>query len=299
MQIEPNTTLPLLYKITDPALFSTTYYVRAVVRDTLTDTTLATINLTRSSDGKRYTETTPAPGDPTGLGRHIDITVSVYSDSGYSSYAEGLPEHLDKYVVKAAQTSFGGSGSGEEIDYKKIEKIVDNVVEERLASIPPQNIKPILSAINETRNAVEAIEIPKVKIPPPQFDPILRHMEKVSTESEQRIAGRIDGIHIPEPEKIEWAPVLDKLEDILGKTERHLLSFKTNIKDNIKEWGEKSQQTTKDIFEDHSVLLSKLLKALDKIFSGALMQGLEEMRKTDNELPKKRLPRNLLSKYFQ
>ena len=159
MQVEPQTTLPLVYKINDPALFANTYYVRAVIRDTLSGTTLETINLTRSSDGSRYTGQTSAPADGAGTGKHIDITVSVYSDSGYTTYVDGLAEIIDKYVIKAQAVSFGGSG-GANIDYQKIKEIVVKVVDEKLGekeTVEDEGVdlSPVISEIQSLKKIIK------------------------------------------------------------------------------------------------------------------------------------------------
>lgn len=192
MQTEPQNPIPLVYKITDPLLFSTTYYVRAIVRNSLTGDTLNTVNLTRNSTGTRYTGQVNAPADPTGLGLHIDITISSYSDSGYSTYADGLPEVLDKYWVRSAPQSFGGFSSGSDVDYKKIKEIVKAEISSILTPIS-DNIKSLLS-----RKGVNSLEKE------------LKNINKIVLNIEQCMTSEADDSE-EEDKPMDFSPILTAL----------------------------------------------------------------------------------------
>lgn len=131
-QLQPREKIPLVYVIGDTADI-TGYFVRAVMRDSLTGTVLATKDLVQDATlTRRYTGVINAPQDNTGRGRWIDITIGVYSDSGYSSYASIYPEQNYTAVVQerisaallaAGATSHEAPLGGEDFDYKRIQKM--------------------------------------------------------------------------------------------------------------------------------------------------------------------------------
>ncbi len=139
---------------------ATTYYVRAVVRNSITGAILKTINLTADvSDPRRFTKVYEVPADVSGLGFYIDITSSVYSDSGYTTKATTYGDELESYLVYD-RTQKGGGG-GADVDYKKIEKILLQTMKP-LIDRKEIDLGPVLSEIRGVMSAVDAIEIPEL-----------------------------------------------------------------------------------------------------------------------------------------
>lgn len=176
MRLEPDSQLILVRGLEDHT-DSTTYYVQAVIRDSLTDALIDTVNLVDKGN-RRFSKSWHVPPDPTGQGRDILITFTVYTDSGYSSKATTYGEKFDDHRIEHAPKN-GGGGGGVDIDYKKIQKMVDGAV----------------------------ANIPKTK-PVPTKEPNLTPI----SDSLQAILSEIRGIDIPKPDKLNLTPLMGKFD---------------------------------------------------------------------------------------
>lgn len=185
IQIRPSSTFPIVRQIADPT-DSATYYVRAVVRDSISGVTLDTVNLV-DQGGQRFTYNYPAPQDGSGFGRYIDVTTTVYSDSGYTTRTGVYADENQTYVVKEYTGNLGGAGSGgSDINYKKIRALLKEVIDEQ-----------------------EKVEMPEM---PEQKD-----LMPAIVALESRIVGAISALPKPEkPEKIDLAPVLEKIDEAIN-----------------------------------------------------------------------------------
>lgn len=165
IQISPQETYPIVYKLSDPNE-TDTYYVRAVVRNSVTGAILQTVNLTDLGSG-RFSESVQAPNDPSGLGLYIDVTVTVYSDSAYTTKNQKYSDVLYPYLVQTRinhSTAGGGGGlvvnakEGQTgIDYEKIKQMLL----EALDGLPkdtkqPVDITPIMQGIHALMTHIEA-----------------------------------------------------------------------------------------------------------------------------------------------
>jgi len=163
IHITPHGSFPIVRQLEDVS-DTTTYYVSAVIRDSGTGNTLATVQLTDNGD-QRFTYNYPVPADPSGNGRYIDITTIVYSDSGYTTRA-GFADENETYLVKQDNVHLGGGG--ETVSYPEIRKIIKQELE-KLDIPQPQkmeDLRPTLKSMedklrNEINTAVSGIEIPK------------------------------------------------------------------------------------------------------------------------------------------
>src|SRR5437879_3576262 len=102
---------------------SSTHYVQAVVRNVKTDTLIDTVQLTDQGN-RRFSKKWQVPADPTGLGFWILITSTVYTDSNYTTKDANYGERFEEHFIEARQHNHGGGGS--DIDYKKIEKLMQD-----------------------------------------------------------------------------------------------------------------------------------------------------------------------------
>lgn len=186
LSIRPGSTFPIVRQIADPT-DSATYYVRAVVRDSVTGDTLATVNLTDQGN-QRFTYNYTAPSDGSGLGRYIDVTTTVYSDSGYTTRTGIYADESQTYMVKENEVHLGGGGSVD-VDYKKIRTIVKELLDEQ-------------------EDDTEEVETPEA---PEQED-----LKPVLSALETRILSAIGGIKIPQPERVDLAPVTDKVDESIN-----------------------------------------------------------------------------------
>lgn len=125
MQISPNSFIPVSYSTTIPG-DTTLYYVRAVLRDTQSSNILQTLNLTNvSSTPNRYTGNFNPVSDASGLGRPVDITITVYTDSGYTTPSNNYQITQYNYVVLQPWIANLGMGGGLNIDYEKLQNMFD------------------------------------------------------------------------------------------------------------------------------------------------------------------------------
>jgi hypothetical protein len=147
---------------------ATTYYVRAVIRNSRTDELIATVDLDDSGDGLRFIKQWQVPADPSGQGFYIDITTSIYTDSGYTTKTTKYYDEYDTYLIAERMNpllGYGGGG-GSDISYKKIEEIIRKVVkeipEQEKISIPETDLVPVLESILDVKLAIR--DIPKVDL---------------------------------------------------------------------------------------------------------------------------------------
>lgn len=124
-------------------------------------------------DGHRFTYNWQVPSDSSGAGHYISITTSVYTDSGYTTKAENYADVYSIYLVQERMNPIlAGGGGGADIDYKRVRKIVEEVVSAKVADIPkPEpvelpniNLQPVLNTLSGLRNDIQAIDIPKVDL---------------------------------------------------------------------------------------------------------------------------------------
>ena len=218
---------------------STTYYVRAFIRNAKTDALLATLNL-EDKGSQRFTKTWQVPQDPTGLGFYITITTLVYTNSGYTTLSTTYGSEQHEFLIQDRINPFLGVASPD-IDYKRIKKIVEEVIKQiplpkdpekfdyqtltrgfervitRLNAIhlPETDLRPIQSQLeafieqlNDLKALIEAIEIPHTNL-----SPLISAIEGIEIPNMsvelQDLRETIKGIKQPELE-----PLSLKLESI-------------------------------------------------------------------------------------
>jgi hypothetical protein len=167
--------------VSDPS-DTATYYVRAVVRDSVSGAILATLDL-EDKTGQRFAYNYVAPADRSGQGKYIDVTTTVYSDAGYTTRTGIYADENETYLVKSDTQLGGGFGMGEGVSYKEIRKIIKEELEK-----------------------IEMPEMPEMK----EAKDLTPEMQAMET----RIMGRIDAIEIPRPERVDLNPILAGLDEI-------------------------------------------------------------------------------------
>lgn len=125
MQLSPNSQIPVSYTTSLPGDV-TLYFVQAVLRDTQSGKTLQTLNLTNvSSTPNRYQGLFNPVSDPSGLGRAVDITISVYTDSGHTTLSNNYQILQLNYTILQPWIQNLGTGGGMNIDYVKLQNMFD------------------------------------------------------------------------------------------------------------------------------------------------------------------------------
>ena len=106
---------------------TTTYYVKAVIRDLRTNIILDTLYLTDLGNG-RFSKTWNVPQDGQGFGRQIEIEKTVYEDSAYTIPSGLYGRWLDEYTIfnlaNRLPSTGGYGGHGTQVDYKEITTII-------------------------------------------------------------------------------------------------------------------------------------------------------------------------------
>lgn len=119
------------YKINNPS-DSSTYYVRAVIKNSVSGATLATLNLT-DNGSKYFSYTWTTPPDMSGTGLQVTIFKTVYTDSGYTTESEIYGTTVENYIVRDVATRNLQTGaSGKSLGKKDIEEVVQKVLSESL-----------------------------------------------------------------------------------------------------------------------------------------------------------------------
>jgi hypothetical protein len=186
LQLQPQTSFTIVRQLGDHTDLNT-YYVRAVVRDSVSDSILQTVNLTNKTSG-RFKGDYITPADRLGFGVYIDITTSVYTDSGYTTKSSSYSDENETYLVQdRILKSNGGSGIG-------IRDIKDAMSSE-LAKVVPKI----------TPKKTKDITIPQPINYSKEFSSIFTALSS--------IAGLVSKIEMPSKEKVELEPVLNAISD--------------------------------------------------------------------------------------
>lgn len=201
---------------------STTYYVRAVVRNSLTDAIIPInglnyVNLT-DKGSRRFAKTIQVPPDVSGLGLFIDILTAVYTDSNYTTRSDHGDE-LEQYLVFDRFKNHGGGGGSTDVDYKKIDKMLDRVIK-AIPKASELNLEPVLSGLQEIKAEIKAIDIPE----PEKLDntPVIAAIK----QSQEVIVKAIDDKEVTEVPDItttlervleheqDLSPIINKIEEV-------------------------------------------------------------------------------------
>jgi len=205
---------------------STTYYVQATVRNSIDDTVLKVINLTNTGNN-RFKSAYEVPADVSGLGFYIDINTSVYDDSGYTTKAASYSDENETYLVFDRIVRPGGSGGGSDVDYKKIQKMLDAFVK-KFPEIPKVDMQPIMDAIAGVGEKVDEIDIPEAETVElkPVLDAISGAKETIlQAIDEKEVTDTPDMqpvLDAVEEKKIDLSPLEDKIDGIQSTLEGYI-----------------------------------------------------------------------------
>lgn len=182
MNPRPQTQIYITYVIPNPSEAST-FFPQAVVKNTKTGATVATVNLTQDANNSlRYTGSFMAPADSTGDGYYLDVITTPYTDAGHTAASQNYWAATNQYFVYQAPSNYGGG-------YMELTpKVVREIVEENIRSIKfpepqkitfpefpeipapvPVDLKPVLARLTELEKAHGALA--KVIADQPQFEP--------------------------------------------------------------------------------------------------------------------------------
>ena len=204
MQISPQQKFVISHQLAS-AFDEGTYYVQAVVRNAITDTVIDTINLTHKGN-QRYTADWYPPADPTGRGLEITMTVSVYTDSGYSTLSTVYATSHETHIIQERyNTSMLMGSGGSDVSYKKIQDIVRDELEKQDFSEIKLAIQSVLSGFSDFKEKVDRTITKKIDV----------EVNVSEIKKEMRaLLDAVQSIKIPEQKEVNFKPILSSLENI-------------------------------------------------------------------------------------
>lgn len=223
MQISPNSAIPAAYTASLPD-DTTLYYVRAVLRDTATSAVLQTLNLVRvSATPNRYTGAFNPVSDPSGLGRAVDVTVSVYTDAGYTTLSPNYQILQTSYVVlQPFIANLGNGGGGSNVSYERIAETVLAVIAAEKGKGGENMSEEILQHLRD--NGPESVDYERVEN---AIQDGIRVNGEGRSNDMQGIVGAVENLVSNTKKHIETegAKHSETLVKMLGRIENLLLTF--------------------------------------------------------------------------
>jgi len=190
-EIRPGFILPIVKQLQNTTE-TDTYYLRAVIKDTVKGTVLKTVNLTDEGSYRfRYDWSVPSFSNET----YIDISVTAYTDSGYTQISSYYGTWTEQYVIRN-QVNFGGGG-GSGLSYSDIERIIKaEIAKIKIPEYKETDLTQVLAILSEL--AKKNVDL----------SPLLSAIETNKANLEKRI----DGIRMPE---LDTKPIIDALGENL------------------------------------------------------------------------------------
>lgn len=253
MQINSSEKFPIVRKLSDPSDTST-YYVQAVIRNSITGDTIGTTNL-EDTGGQRFVALYVAPTDVSGQGLWIDVVTKVYSDSGYTTQDTIYADETETYLVQERfnhnlANQFGGP-VGPDIDYKKIKKIVDEAIG------TPKEVD--LSQVNNKLDVIES-KIKPIEIPKSDFSSIVNAITDIKSYLKS----------VPGIDKVDFTSVISKIDELKSEIEEREMEKDSRMEEREMERkgnGEKSQEDKKKYHEELKGEIKKLSDRMEEISS--------------------------------
>lgn len=213
MNILPQSTLRIVRQLSDTS-DSGTNYVQAVVKNSATSAVLDTINLT-DEGSQRFTGSYFTAPDASGNGYYLDITTTVYTDSGYTTINTNYARETHTYHVYQEMMHFGGGGV--EVNYDKIRRLIkEELAAQEKMEIPEQrDLTPEMLGMERrikeaVQQAISGIQFPaQVK---PDLDRVIRDVNSKVDEAINTMLIAVDQKEVT-PET-DLMPVMQAIENL-------------------------------------------------------------------------------------
>lgn len=268
-EIRPGYVKPIVRTLQNTAE-SATYYCRAVIKRSDTNTVLTTVDLVDNGSFRfTYNWTVPSFSNET----YIDIAVTAYTDSGYTQISEYYGTWVEQCVIRN-QVNFGGGG-GSGIGYSDIEKIVERIVKKEIASIkfPEQkevdlsdvlllltnlnrkniDFEPIIKIIKDSQKSIED----KLKFPETDIKPVIDALGD-NLEAIRSLESSINN------DKTAIEGVLNRQIEATDKQEEITNKMKKYFADDMEEVKEKLEETNKRIGQIGVIVTKPLINDEDE-----------------------------------
>lgn len=251
--LNPQSSFPIVRQIANH-LDSTTYYVRAVVRNADGDI-IDTVNLA-SQGSQRYQSRYRVPVDSSGQGAYISIITSVYTDSGYTTKSPNYGDEENTYLVFDRVLSGRGGGGGAVINQvggagKLDSATIRRIVAEEIKKSQPEEteevedieevdvVGPKLEAISATLSNLQATidQIPKDNTV--DLTEIKQGLEAVNTAiRDKEVTPKTELEPVLEAVDRVAVDVLDQVENLRqfvdGVESKLIESINESVKENLK-----------------------------------------------------------------
>lgn len=221
---------------------TTTYYVQGVVKNSTTGVVIKTINLT-DKGGQRFEGNFQLPADTLGTGLHIDITTSVYTDSGHIIYSQLYTIDNAVYIIRDTSRwgVGGGNSSGSSTDYKIIKKLLDEAVASIVIPIMPEIKETDLTGILKSLKSLEKKLIDVISSSTIPLNGQILTLEKGLHEKIEEVSSVIK--NRAEFKETDLSPLVDKMEEHKENVITHVATHFKFVKDEI-------QRNKDDIFNE-------------------------------------------------
>lgn len=222
MQLHPREKFVITRQLQNPYI-TDTFYVRAVIRNSRTGTTIDTLDLVDQT-GQRFTKEWLVPADPSGLGFYISIVTSVYDDSGYTTKTQNYGDEETTYLVQDRYIWNPNYPVGADIDYKRIKKMIDDAVKNIV--IPPPLEQKIVTV---TKEVVKEVRVPEVKVVETlksvDLGPVLKAIAVVGKKVDDK-----EVTEVPEQEKVDFSEVIGRIESSSSELSKKIDNLKVEVK---------------------------------------------------------------------
>lgn len=269
MELQPGKNFTIVRQLGMPGDVAT-YYVQAVVKNSSSGAVITTVNLT-DNGSQRFTGSFQVPADTSGQGTNIDITTTVYTDSGYTTQSNIYTIDNAAYLIfdrlLPRSVAVGGFG-GDSTDYQRIQKMIDGAIKKivipEAKEMKETDLSPVLSSVDTMKSAIAGVLEKSVK---PLNDKIQRLQDSLNTKVEE-ISAIIQGR--AEFTETDLSPLMEKVDELRfhvsnmaaeDKTEANLVTLITTSKNEIiKKIDEKV-----DDANEADAIVSKLLASAQEL----------------------------------
>lgn len=295
LQLSPGEYTAIARQLADPN-DSATYYVRAVVRNARTNTTIETVDLT-DRGGQLFSKEWQVPSTSSDA-VYVIITTRVYTDSAYTVLSTDYGQELEMYLIENRIKHAGGGGdplggTKWRIDYEKFREIIQEenkeIIAGILSSIPAdkmmsaKDLKQLIEnkyhdvevCIGETEKSITS-KIGMVNVKPQVM--IDQFLDKV------REAAKVDASEIINVAH-ELLKNADDFKDALekaGKNHVMISEFLPELKNNL----EVLSTTGKDVYAMKEIAERKLIeaiKALAEMYKLDVFGSIPDKKKEESE----------------
>lgn len=280
----PGATRYPVYQISNPQDLGTLYYIQVVVQRASDLSTVVILDLVAQGNGLYGGVAYQIPQDPSGQGYELFETISVYTDSGYTTLSPNYeivntPIDVGTQISNSILGGAGGGGSYDLTDYQTIRKIIAEELVIILSNLPKPG-KVVVNTENFEKGLSRIMSF---------FDQYKGEINQELVLHRQDVARGFEGMNnnilgltetIPKYPFENLVSGMDGLEKSISK-----------ISDLRKEFAEETLQGHTEIAEHIVDLEKKYQKEFDRIKEALLEELYSKFQKVETLSPKEERPK--------